>query len=296
MKSTLLLVAAFMLAAALAIPGQADEPLVAPSPSTGLAPSLTLAASATPAPQPSPAATFNPLADSTEIEGGLTGDALSNNKGGWDSQYLTAMFSAPRSASTYVTASNNNRFGYNDADFEAGTYVPTATPHGTLELMAAVSPQHNILPSFNYLAGYDLRAGGGMGYDYSVAGRHYSGDVTGSLQATIQTVGVNKYFGNDYVDVSASFAKLSNVPGVATSYAAKWATYRANDSFSVTATLGKDIENTGNAIAVFQTTGVDADDLHWFSKKFAWHAGLGVYNLAGAYSRIEARFGIRERI
>ncbi len=278
MKSTLLSVTTALIVAALAVPSRADAP----------------AAVATVAPSPAP--TPDASAGTTQIEGGLTTDILGNNKGDWTSQYVTAMFSKPQSPSSYVTVSNNQRFGYTDVDFEGGVYIPTLTPNGTLELMAAASPQHNVLPAFNYLVGYDARAGGGMGYDLSTAGRIYNGTLSGSVNANIQTLGVNKYFGSDYVAVTTSFAKLSNVPGVATSYSAKVATYLPRDSFGATVSFGKDIENTGTAIAVYQSTGFDADELHWFSAKTALHAGLGFYNLAGAYGRFEVRLGLRQRI
>jgi YaiO family outer membrane protein len=242
----------------------------------------------TPNPEPTPTPALN-------IEGGASTDQLTNNRGTWNEQNLQAILTGKISACG--VAANDERFGYDDHWYEAGVYLPTNSPHGTVELLGGFSPEHNVLPGSQYGAGYDLREGGGFGYQATFTNRNYPA-INGDPAVNVQTgtLGFDKYFQDQRVAFFVNGANLSNVNGLAISYGGKWNLYAPNDTLNVGASLGRDVENTGTSIAVYHETTIDVDELHWLSHRVALHAGAEFDNLAGAYGRFEVRLGVRERI
>lgn len=240
--------------------------------------------------QPMPSA--SPGVYLIDIEAGGYQDQLSNSRGSWNDNYLLAIVRDPKSSfSVYALGSQDSRFGFRDHRFEFGVSAPTDGPHGTLSVYGAYSPEHNVLAQNEFGVGYDLRAGGGYGYQVALADRAYP-----SVNALIYTVGADRYFGNNRVAYVLSIAQLNNVPGVALSHTLRYSHYAAKDTINLGVTVGQDVENTGTRIAVYATPSVDLDVLHWTDPTTGVHIGLGFYNVAGAYGRFEVRLGLRKRI
>jgi YaiO family outer membrane protein len=249
-----------------------------------------LLAAASSSPSPAPTATPDP---SLDVEAGWVNDQLSAGRPPWNAGYLDATFKEASGVVLYGDFSQNTRFSQSDTQYNAGVYLPTDARHSNLMLSGAVSPQHNVLPAEEFESVYDLRGGGGFGYQAGFDRRNYTG-----TNVSVYTAGADRYFGTNHLVYSASLATLTSVPGVAFSQSLQWSIYRGQDKLSLTAGAGRDVESTGvnNGVAVYKTFLFDIDGLHWLDPTTAVHFGVGYYGLEpDAYDRLEVRLGLRER-
>jgi YaiO family outer membrane protein len=230
-------------------------------------------------------------AQAVEVEAGAFTSAVSGNRGAWNGDYVAATARNANNDSLYARAGREDRFGSTDNTYEAGAYERIA-PNAVLNLAAAFSPQHNVLPQNVLGGGIDLRAGGGYGFQAGYAARNYT-----AQRASILTAGADRYSGNTRVALVLTFAGLSNVSGIAMSETLQVARYLACDTLGASVSVGRDVENVGapNIVAVYPTTQFDVNDVHWFSPRTALNAGVGWYVLSGAYSRLEVRIALRQR-
>jgi YaiO family outer membrane protein len=251
---------------------------------------LLAATLASPSPSPSLPASSDP--PDVQVEAGWNNDQLTGNRVPWNEQYLNAIVKEGNGLTYYGNISQNERFSRHDTRYEAAVYLPTDTRHSNLMVDAAFSPQHDVLPASEIEGAYDLRAGGGYGYDGGFDERNYA-----NTNVSIYTAGADRYFGVNQLAYVASFAALKGSPGVAFSQTMRWSVFEGADRFSVAASAGRDVENTGvgNNVAVFRTFVLDGDALHWFNSQTALHFGIGYDGLyPHAYDRFEVRLGLRE--
>ena len=248
-------------------------------------------APAMPATAATPAPTAPQGQDTVDLELGGSNDWLNAGRGMWHGSYALANFTSTSGFKAYAGALDTVRFGQDDSGYVVGIYVPTKTPHGTFNAEYGFSPQHNNLPATQWTAGYDLRLENGYGVQGSYDNRSYT-----TLDAQIWHAGFDKYFGDDRLAYSTSFAALSNVPGIAFSQTVSWSKTLPLDAVTVAANVGRDVENTGfNRIAVYDAASLTVDDVHWVDPHAAVHADVSYNSLAGAYQRFEVLLGLRLR-
>ena len=230
-------------------------------------------------------------APSLSLEAGASNDSLSGNRTAWHETYVEADARSDAKRSVYARAARDERFGFADNVYEAGGYAPLL-PNVEANAFASFSPQHSQEPVNTIGGGLDVRSGGGYGVQAGYAERNYAFE-----RAAIVDAGGDRYFGRDRVAVVLTFATLSNAPGTAMSETLQFGRYLTCDRFSAAMSFGRDVENIApGSIAVYPTRSYDVDEMHWFTNRIGVDAGMGWTLLGGAYSRMEVRFAVRERI
>lgn len=230
--------------------------------------------------------------DTVDLEAGASNDWLNAGRGMWHGSYANAAFASTSGLKAYGGYFDSVRFGLDDKYYYAGVYVPTKTPHGTLNVEYGFSPQHNNLPSSQVTAGYDLRLDGGFGIQAGYSNRSYT-----AIDASIWNGGFDKYIGNDRLAYNATLASLSGTPGVGLSQTVSWSKILPSDTVTAAVNVGRDIENTGFAHVAFYSSAVLVlDDVHWIDPHTAIHADVNYNSLAGAYQRYEVLLGLRVRL
>lgn len=227
---------------------------------------------------------------SVQAEAGVSMSTLTKQRGTWSESALLVIARDGNKRSAYGRIANDRRFGMTDSVYEGAAYF-ALTPHATADIVGAFSPQHRTLPASTLGGGFDLRTGGGYGYQIQYSARTYT-----AVNAATTTLGADRYFRDRRIALAVSLAQLSNVPGTAVSAGLTFARYMGCDSESFSVSSGRDVENSGaGALAVFRTVTYDANDVHWFTPRFALDAGIDWSVLIGAYNRLEVRLAIRQR-
>ena len=226
------------------------------------------------------------------MEVGASNATLTKNRGNWSSSSLLLEERDGNRHSAYIRAADDLRFGQNDNDYEGGAYL-AVRPHVIVDLIGSFSPQHNILPASSLQGDLDLRAGGGYGYQAGYASRQYS-----TVGASIENLGMDRYFRDLRVAGTVTFARLTNVPGIALSEGVSMARYLPCDTENLALSTGRDVENVGIGAppAVYHSLTVFLGDTHRLSSRTGLDLGLGWYGLTGAYDRFEVRVALRERL
>jgi YaiO family outer membrane protein len=262
--------------------------LSAPDPARAAPPPQVVASpAATPAPEAT--ATASPEAF---VEFGWTSDQLSNQRGVWNEGALLASYKEASGFAAYAAAATNQRFSKLDDSYDFGVYLPVSKNRSNVNFDVGFSPQHNILPAEAFAVNLDARSGGGYGYQLALSERNYTAVTASGVGA-----GVDRYWGNQRLQYMTNFVTLSQVPGVAFLQIVRWQLFAPRDTLSLTASGGREVENTGLSIAAYRSALFDVDDVHWFDPTTAIHVGVGYYALSPeAYNRFEARLALRRRI
>jgi len=226
------------------------------------------------------------------VEEDVSSSSLTQGRGSWQENSLIVESRDGNTHSFYASAADDVRFGERDADYEAGAYAPIAR-HVIADVIAAFSPQHQVLPASSGQIDLDVRAGAGYGYQAGFATRNYA-----TVNASIQHLGVDRYFRDLRLAGNVTVAHLNNVPGLALSEGGSITRYLACDTENFSVSTGRDVENTGvgTQLAVYHSQTFYAGDLHRLSSHVGLLIGVGWYELTGAYNRLEIRFALRERI
>uniref|UniRef100_E6Q420 YaiO beta-barrel domain-containing protein n=1 Tax=mine drainage metagenome TaxID=410659 RepID=E6Q420_9ZZZZ len=233
-----------------------------------------------------------PPAQRVVVEEGASSAALTKGRGSWSSGSLLVLARDGNERSAYVRAADDVRFGQNDNEYEGGAYL-AVTPHVIADIIGSFSPQHNVLPASSAQGDLDFRSGAGYGYQMGYATRQYS-----TVGASIEHVGMNRYFRDLRLAGNITFARLSNVPGLALSEGVSLGRYLPCDTEDFSVSTGRDVENVafGAPPAVYHSLTFYLGDTHRLSSHVGLDMGIGWYGLTGAYDRFEVRFALRERL
>ncbi len=226
------------------------------------------------------------------LQEGASAATLTKGRGNWSGASVLVVARDGNKRSAYVRAADDVRFGEDDNEYEAGTYL-AVTPHVIADLIGSFSPQHNVLPASSAQGDLDLRAGGGYGYQAGYATRQYT-----SVGASIEHVGMDRYFRDLRLAGTITFARLSNVPGIALSEGVSMARYLPCDTENFALSTGRDVENVGFGTppAVYHSLSFSLGDTHRLSSRIGLAIAMGWYGLTGAYDRLEVRVALRERL
>lgn len=224
------------------------------------------------------------------VEAGVAASTLTNDRGMWHETSIAAVARHGNARSAYARFAAIERFGLTDNVYEGGLYA-AAGPKIIAIVTASFSPQYQNVPHTTAGVGVDARTGGGYGYQLQYATRSFRAGT-----AAITTFGMDRYFKDRRLALSASLAQLSNVPGTALSAGLSYARFLPCDTESAGVSFGRDVESVApGTLAVYRTLSYDANDVHWISNHTAINAGVGWNLLIGSYSRFEVRVALRER-
>ncbi len=226
------------------------------------------------------------------VEEGVSSATLTKGRGSWNSSSLLLEARDGNKRSAYIRAADDVRFGENDNEYEGGAYL-ALTPHAIADLIGSFSPQHHVLPASSVQGDMDFRAGAGYGYQVGYAARRYS-----AVDAAIGHLGMDRYFRDLRLAGTLTFARLSNIPGVALSEGISLARYLPCDTENIAFSTGRDVENVGVGTppAVYHSLAIFLGDTHRLTPHVGLNFGVGWYGLTGAYDRFEVRVALRERL
>lgn len=249
-------------------------------------------APATPLPSPPPGAPQRPAI--VDLEAGGSNSYLNNGKGRWESGYFSTAYQAPSGFKIHLDALNEVRFGNSTDVYAAGVDIPTVHPNGTLHLGYGVSSKNgsDVLPSSAFLAGYDLRTGGGWSYQFGYVGRDFSSASAGNYG-----FGVDKHWDHQLLGYFVNLSTVSNKMGLGVVEGLHWADYLPVDTVTLTADAGRGAESTArNRVAIHDVVGFDADELHWLDPHTGVRLNVGYFSVARAYQRYLVLMGLRVRL
>lgn len=231
-----------------------------------------------------------PPVKTVTVEAGAASDSVTRGQA-WSERSLSVVSRDGNRFSAYGRLASDSRFGATDPSYEAGVYTALGA-HVIANVGGAFSPTHTFLPATAETAALDWRTGNGYGVQGQFAQRNYPAQI-----ARIATIGADRYAGTDRFQAGITFARLTTVPGTALTAHAGFARYLSCDDETFSVAAGRDVESTGIAgrVAVYTTYAYDANDVHWFSRRFGLNVGAGWTLLVGAYDRFEVRAALRER-
>lgn len=245
---------------------------------------------ATPIPSPSPGASHRRAI--VDFEAGGSNSYLNNGKGRWESGYFDTAYEAPSGLKLHLDALNDVRFGTSTDVYATGADIPTGRPNGILHLGYAVSTKNDVVPTNAFLAGYDLRTGGGWTYRFGYVARDFS-----AASAANYGFGVDKHWDHQQLGYFVDFSTVSNKTGLGIVEGLRWATYLPADTVTLTADAGRGAESTArNRVAIHDVVGFDADELHWLDPHTALRLNAGYFSVARAYQRFLVLMGLRVRV
>lgn len=243
----------------------------------------------TPMPSPSPGSARPTIVD---VESGGSNSYLNNGKGRWENGYFNTTYEAPSGLKVHIDAVNDVRFGSSTDVYAAGADIPTSRPNGTLHLGYAISSKNDVIPSNAFLAGYDLRTGGGWGYQFGYVGRDFS-----SASAANYGLGVDRHWDHQQLGYFVNLSTVSNKAGLGIVQGLRWATHSAADEVTLTADAGRGAESTArNRVAIHDVVGFNADELHWLDPHTAVRLDAGYFSVSRAYQRFLVLLALRVRM
>jgi len=256
------------------------------------APTPSPVPSSTPFPIPTVPPAWTQPVDVVDLEAGGSNSYLNEHEEKWETAYAEADFAAPSGFKLNFIAQNNVAFGESNASYALTTDVPTHVPNGILDAGYIYSPGNHVFPTVAWLIGYDLRTGGGYGYEFGYFDRSYS-----TASASNYAIGMDRQFRHQRLAYFASFATLSTRSGVGVVQGLRWSTDLPTDSVVVVTSAGRGIEATGrNTVAMHDLFGFDAADLHWLDARTAIRVDAGYFSVWGSYQRFFALVGLRVRL
>jgi YaiO family outer membrane protein len=257
-----------------------DDAVILPAP----------AASATPQPLSVPAAVA-PATPRNAFELGVGSDQLTGTYAPWSDVYaLATQRGSERHPSFYEQYDEGNRYGLHDRTYGAGAFV-SAAPRTLVGLELATSPTHNVAPSFAGTASVEQRFAAGYGATVGFTRRTYP-----TTNASIESVGADRYVGHFRLSYTASFAQLEGTPGTALTQAVG-ATYydaRGGDVF-VRTYVGRDVESTGTSVLVMRVNGLSVGGHVRVAPATFLVYGLETFNQGRLYSGTGVKFGVSRR-
>jgi YaiO family outer membrane protein len=254
------------------------------------APSAALADTAPGASQPAaaPVETSAPWKDSLEF--GASSDSLTNNRPLSSQTYISAIESGGAGRPTYYEQwIEQNQYGLHDSSAMAGT-VFSAARHTLVGAQLALSPSHNVLPSFDGELNIEERFGAGFGAALAFERRTYP-----TVNASITTVTLDRYFGSFRIAYHPTFAQLAGTPGTAMTNVFS-ATRYDNRGGDATATwfAGRDVESTGPLnVLVLNVSGISLSGHQVVARNLAVAYGLETYTEGSLYTASGGHLGLR---
>jgi YaiO family outer membrane protein len=244
---------------------------------------------ATPAPLPSPG---KPRRFHVDLEAGGSNSYLNHGKGRWESGYFGTTFDTPSGIKVHLNALNDVRFGNSNDVYAIRTDIPTLRPNGTLDVGYAYSPRNDVLPTRAIFGGYDLRAGGGWGYQFGYAGRSFS-----SASADSYGFGIDRHWKRQRLGYFVSFSTVSNRTGLGIVQGVRWSTDLPDDTVTLTSSAGRGTESTGrNRVGIRDVFSFDADELHWLDARTGIRLNVGYVSVSPPYQRFFVLMGLRVRV
>lgn len=245
---------------------------------------------ATPQPSPSPGTRQRPTI--VDFEAGGSNSYLNHGKGRWESGYFNTVYEGPSGLKLHIDAVNEVRFGSSSDVYAGGADIPTGRPNGVLHLGYGVSTNNDVVPTSAVLAGYDLRTGGGWGYQFGYVGRDFS-----SATAANYGFGVDRHWDRQQLGYFVSLSTVSNKTGLGIVQGVRWSTYLPADTVTLTADAGRGAESTArNRVAIHDIVGFNADELHWLDAHTAIRLDAGYFSVSRAYQRFLVLMGLRVRV
>ncbi len=248
--------------------------------------SVAVAPASTPTPTPAPTAT-----PSIQVETGGSWANLTNGYGEWHSVHATGEWKAGRHGD-YVTFTEATRNGVTDPIYLAGAVFP-ASKQTILSLEGSFSPTHTFSPASTLAASFDHRLARGWGYQLGASHVTYP-----SLEADIESLGADRYFGHYRAAYQVSLVTLSNVAGLAMNQKLTLARFYGPDdehSTSLVVSAGRDVENVNGVVAVYPLYEIDLAGRYWLSRRVALVYDLFTLRQGALYHQTGLQVGIRER-
>ena len=247
-----------------------------------------------PTPQPSatPAAKAPYERDVVDLEAGGAVSWLNHKKNDWSQAYGTAAITMPSGVKVFTSADDSTRFGSTRPVYGIGMDVPTGMPHGIVDFGYQFSPGSDVLPTHAWFAGYDLRTGGGYGYQFGYVNRSFS-----TTNADTYTVGFDRNSGDQRFGYFLSVATQSREASSGISQGLQWSKYLPADTIVATASAGRGIESTGrNTVGAHDLMGFDVDEMHWFDRTWGLRLNTGYFSVYRAYQRVSLLLGVHARM
>lgn len=244
--------------------------------------SLGVASASAPVPEPTATPSF-------QVETGETSAHLTNGYGEWHSVYATGEWKVGRRAS-YVTFTEATRNGARDVIYLAGTVFPAAQ-RTSLSLEGSFSSTHAFSPMSGLSASVDHRLMQGWGYQLGVRHLTYP-----SLEADIESLGADRYFGNYHASYQVSLVSLSNVTGPAVNHRLTLTRYYGPDDKHFTSFVvsgGRDVENVNGLVAVYPLFEVHLAGRYWLGPRAAIIYDLFTLRQGVLYHQTGLQIGIR---
>jgi YaiO family outer membrane protein len=237
---------------------------------------------------PAPVATTIPWNDSLEIGGSV--DSLTNGRPPQDQEYLSASERGAAGRATYYEQGlSQNQYGLHDDSLMAGA-VLHATSHTLIGAELSLSPTHNVLPSFDGTASVEERFGSGFGTAVAYQRKTYT-----TVNASTQTVTLDRYFGQYYVAYRPTFAELTGTPGTAVTHDLLVTRYdNRGGNLTLNWYAGRDVESTGaSSVLVLSVSGVSLRGHQVVAPNLAIAYGFEAYNEGSLFSATGGHVGLR---
>lgn len=253
-------------------------------------PSYALADDVVPGTPPvaAPVSTSAPWKDSVEI--GASKDDLTNGRPPTSQMYFSAGERGPAGRPTYFEQwTEQNQYGLHDSSATAGA-VLSATRHTLVGAQLALSPTHNVLPSFDGALSVEERLGGGFGTALAYERKTYT-----TTNASIATVTLDRYFGNLYIAYHPTFALLEGTPGTAMTHVVSATHYdHRGGNLTLNWFAGRDVESTGPAsVLVLAVSGLSLSGHYVLTRNVAVAYGLETYTEGSLYTASGGHLGLR---
>jgi YaiO family outer membrane protein len=228
---------------------------------------------------------------SDSFELGTGSDHLTGTYEPWSDTYaLATQHGSGGRPSFYEQYDEANRYGLHDFSYAVGAYGNVAS-HTVLGLELSSSPTHEVAPSFAGSLSVEQRFADGYGATVAMTRRTYS-----TTNASIETVGADRYVGRYRFSYTASLAQLEETPGTALTQSAGVTFYddRGGD-IGVRAYAGRDVENTGSSVLVMRVNGASlVGHLRIAPATFLVY-GAETFNQGGRFSGTGGKLGVSRR-
>ena len=192
------------------------------------------------------------LAATDSIEIGTSSQHLSDGYANADRSYARVIERGSDGHPTlYEQFSEGDRYGLHDREMLVGASLRPA-PGTIVNVEFSASPTHAVAPSFAGYAGVERRFAQGYGATLGVAKRTYT-----STNASIETIGADRYMGDYRFAYTASFSQLSGTLGTAVTHAVSATRYdRRGGDVGLHAYAGRDVESAGPGVLVMNVQGL----------------------------------------
>lgn len=253
-------------------------------------PSYALADDVVPGTPPvaAPVSTSVPWKNSVEI--GASKDDLTNGRPPSSQMYFSAAERGDAGRPTYSEQwIEQNQYGSHDRAATVET-VLSGSRHTFVGAQLALSPTHNVLPSFDGALNVEERFGGGFGTALAYERKTFS-----TTNASLATVTADRYFGNYYIAYHPTFALLEGTPGTAVTHVVSATRYdNRGGNLTLNWFAGRDVESTGPAsVLVLSVSGLSLSGHYVLTRNLAVAYGLETYTEGSLYTASGGHLGLR---